>query len=127
VNLESSKGARDWFRLGIDLFNQGRYFECHEAWEEVWKRTHGPEKLFYQGLIQAAVAILHCERGNLEGAASLYEKARVKLDPLPSEHVGISLAELRLALEVFFKAALDERLPAGRPKIRRTRNRERTD
>lgn len=74
---------RDFFQEGIDLFNEGRFFECHEAWEEVWNHSHGEEKLAIQGLIQAAVAILHLERGNREGAQSLYGKAKAKLDPLP--------------------------------------------
>jgi Domain of unknown function (DUF309) len=43
-----------YFGEGINLFNNGKFFECHEAWEEVWKRSAGDEKLFYQGIIQAA-------------------------------------------------------------------------
>src|SRR5258706_506524 len=72
--------ALEFFEEGIDLFNEGKFFECHEAWEEVWKRSDGEAKLFYQGIIQAAVAILHAQRGNLNGAASMYAKASSKLD-----------------------------------------------
>ena len=91
----------DFFQQGIDLFNEGRFFECHEAWEEIWKRSDGEVKRFYQGLIQAAVAILHAQRGNLEGARSLHQKAREKLDPLTDEHMGIALGEMRVALAEF--------------------------
>jgi predicted metal-dependent hydrolase len=91
----------DFFEQGIDLFNEGRFFECHEAWEEIWKRSDGEVKLFYQGLIQAAVAILHAQRGNLEGARSLHQKAREKLDPLADEHMGLALGEMRIALANF--------------------------
>src|ERR1700736_6871416 len=90
-----------FFKEGIDLFNEGKFFECHEAWEEVWKRSDGEAKLFYQGIIQAAVAILHAQRGNLTGAASLYSKASAKLDYLPSEHMGLALGELRDGLQEF--------------------------
>ncbi len=76
------------FEQGIDLFNQGKFFECHEAWEEVWKRSAGGQKLFYQGIIQAAVAILHAQRGNLSGAASLYAKAAAKLVRYPRITIG---------------------------------------
>ena len=93
--------STDFFEQGIDLFNEGRFFECHEAWEEIWKRSDGEAKLFYQGLIQAAVAILHAQRGNLEGARSLHQKAREKLDPLADEHMGIALGEMRIALANF--------------------------
>ncbi len=77
------KSVTEFFEEGIDLFNNGKFFECHEAWEEVWKRSEGDAKLFYQGIIQAAVAILHAQRGNLTGAASMYAKASAKLDHLP--------------------------------------------
>lgn len=96
----------DFFQQGIDLFNEGRFFECHEAWEEIWKRSDGELKLFYQGLIQAAVAILHAQRGNPEGARSLYQKAREKLDPFADEHMGIALGEMRAALAEFIEMAL---------------------
>ncbi|MFY9553222.1 MAG: DUF309 domain-containing protein, partial [Blastocatellia bacterium] len=53
---------------GIDDFNSGRYFDAHEVWEEVWLRSSGDTKLFYQMLIQAAVGLHHYERGNSRGA-----------------------------------------------------------
>jgi len=95
----------DFFEQGIDLFNQGRFFECHEAWEEIWKRSDGEAKLFYQGLIQAAVAILHAQRGNLEGARSLYQKASAKLDSIPHQHMGLAVGELRVELSRFIEIA----------------------
>jgi predicted metal-dependent hydrolase len=96
----------DFYEQGIELFNEGRFFECHEAWEEIWKRSDGAIKPFYQGLIQAAVAILHAQRGNLEGARSLYEKASAKLDQIPHEHMGLAVGELRLELRQFIETAI---------------------
>ena len=114
-----SKPLAEFFEDGIELFNQGKFFECHEAWEEVWKRSDGAEKVFYQGIIQAAVAILHAQRGNLDGAASLYAKASAKLDPLPSNHMGIALEDLRHALRDFFAVALEGEPAPPPPKLRR--------
>lgn len=106
------------FDRGVALFNAGRFFECHEVWEELWKPASGEERVFYQGLIQAAAAILHAERGNLRGAASTYAKARAKLDNLGREYKGIALEGLRTALAEFFTQALagGGELPA-RPRI----------
>ena len=114
---------RDYFQEGIDLFNAGQFFECHEAWESVWNRSEGDEKIAIQGLIQAAVAILHLERGNREGAESLYAKARVKLESLPDNFRQVAMGELRKSLGEFFKSARTAKvssLPA-RPQIRRIR------
>ena len=111
----------DFYEQGIDLFNQGRFFECHEAWEEIWKRSDGELKLFYQGLIQAAVAILHVQRGNLEGARSLYQKASANLDSIPHEHMGLAIGELRVELSRFIEIASradGSPLPAS-PRLRR--------
>ncbi|MGZ6194404.1 MAG: DUF309 domain-containing protein [Candidatus Binataceae bacterium] len=111
------KDTRDLWVEGIELFNAGRFFDCHEVWEEVWKQASGAEKLFHQGMIQAAVAILHAERGNLPGARSTWNKARAKLDSLPAEHMGIALGELRVAVDAFVTSVLagDALAP---PKIR---------
>ena len=114
------KPLAEFFEDGIDLFNQGKFFECHEAWEEVWKRSDGDAKLFYQGIIQVAVAILHAQRGNLTGAASLYSKASAKLDHLPSEHTGIKLGELRDVLKEFFAISLNGATIPALPKLRRS-------
>ena len=111
----------DFYEQGIDLFNQGRFFECHEAWEEIWKRSDGELKLFYQGLIQAAVALLHAQRGNLEGARSLYQKASANLDSIPHEHMGLAVGELRVELCRFIEIASradGSPLPAP-PRLRR--------
>jgi predicted metal-dependent hydrolase len=94
---------RNWFEEGIALFNQGRFFECHEAWEQVWKRAAGEERRFYQGLIQIAVAILHRQRGNSEGAASVYAKALCNLAGLPDDYMGIALGALRRDVAAFMK------------------------
>jgi uncharacterized protein len=114
---------RNYFQEGIDLFNAGQFFECHEAWEYVWNRSEGDDKVAIQGLIQAAVAILHLERGNREGAESLYAKARAKLDPLADSFRQVAIGELRESLGEFFKSARAAKagsLPV-RPQIRRIR------
>jgi uncharacterized protein len=115
----SGNAEDNCFERGLALFNAGQFFECHEVWEEVWKRSSGAEKLFYQGLIQAAVALLHAERGNMRGAASIWAKARQKLEPLPSEHMGVALGDFRASLERFFGLVIDRKLPAVLPQLRR--------
>lgn len=52
---------------GVSLYNRGRYWEAHEALEVVWRRAVPPERDVWQGLIQAAAAMLHRERGNRHG------------------------------------------------------------
>ena len=117
----TAKTIAEHFQDGIDLFNAGRFFECHEAWEQAWLRSAGADKLFYQGMIQAAAAILHAQRGNFVGSRTLWTKAIGKLRPLPASYMGIALQELRQELERFFDSVLCGQSPLiPPPMIRRT-------
>jgi uncharacterized protein len=115
----TAHSVEELFQQGINLFNEGRFFECHEAWEQAWLRSIGEEKLFYQGMIQAAVAILHAQRGNREGTRSLRAKALDKLTPLPADYMGIALDELRRSLQEFCDLVLSGSSADGLPKIKR--------
>ena len=93
----------DLFQDGIFFFNAGRYFEAHEAWEEVWREARGPLRLFYQGLIQAAVGLHHLGQGNLKGATAQLRKSLSKLDQYPERFCRIDnkklIADLRRVLD----------------------------
>ena len=67
------------FEEGIELFNRGRFFDCHEALEEVWLEFSGDRKKFLQGLIQLTVAFHHLRNGNRVGAGRLLAAAIGKL------------------------------------------------
>jgi uncharacterized protein len=121
------------FRRGVDLFNEGKFFEAHEVWEELWLAEAEPEKTFLQGLIQVAAAFHHHERGNLRGTRSLLAAGLAKLGQFPDEHRGIALAELREGTSDWVGAVSDvqgarvRRLPriraVGRTAAKRKRSR----
>ncbi|HXQ91979.1 MAG TPA: DUF309 domain-containing protein [Nitrososphaerales archaeon] len=47
----------------IQLFNQQRYWECHEALEQIWRRETNPiEKALQQGVILSASALVHAQK-----------------------------------------------------------------
>jgi|ERR1700722_9873464 uncharacterized protein len=103
---------------GIALFNDGEYFACHEVWEELWKRSSGDARPALQGLIQAAVALLHGERGNRRGAMSVYHKAMGNLAKAPGDWMGLKLADLALALREFFDEPPKRKSSSKRPQIK---------
>jgi uncharacterized protein len=90
------------FAKGIRLFNRGNFFEAHEVWEQEWKVAEGEEKVFYQAIIQAAVALLHIQRGNYAGGVSVYLKSWAKLALLPEVWMGIELGQFRSDLRRYF-------------------------
>jgi predicted metal-dependent hydrolase len=76
---------------GIEHFNACDYFESHESWEELWTEYRGEARKFYQGLIQAAVALYHFGNGNLRGARKLHGSVHGYLDPYLPRYLGLDL------------------------------------
>lgn len=88
-----------------DLWEQRKYFECHEALEDVWRSEEDAErKQFFQGVIHCSVALVHVERQNEVGALSQYLKARNKLSGLPPEYFR---PEVRAALQFVEKELVE--------------------
>lgn len=91
------------FEAGARLFDEGRHWDAHEAWEERWRiETNAAARLFLQALIQLAAAYHKAIAvGDAASATRLLEKARAKLDATaadpswsPSE-LGVDLDALR--------------------------------
>jgi uncharacterized protein len=100
------------FARGVALFNQGKYFACHEGWEELWKRSAGDDRAALQGLIQSAAALLHARRGNRAGALSLCRKAIANLQAAPDDWFGLRLVDFREESVRWFAAfSAGEHLP----------------
>jgi predicted metal-dependent hydrolase len=94
------------YLAGIVLFNRGDYFEAHEAWEALWMDTAGPDKPFYQGLIQAAVGLCHFCNGNVRGAVKLYHSSRAYMQRFASPHLGLDTEAFWKQMEKCFAALL---------------------
>jgi len=94
------------YLAGILLFNRGDYFEAHEAWEALWMDTAGPDKPFYQGLIQAAVGLCHFCNGNVRGAVKLYHSSRSYMGRFAGAHLGLDTADFWRQMDQCFAALL---------------------
>jgi predicted metal-dependent hydrolase len=91
IEMEADNAQYDpRYLAGIVLFNRGDFFEAHEVWESLWMETFTPEKKFYQGLIQAAVGLLHFCNGNVAGAAKLYRSSRDYMLRYGSPFMGLN-------------------------------------
>lgn len=85
----------DLFEQGLEAFRQGRYFEAHELWEELWTPLAGPERRRLQGLIHFAVGLYHFERGNRIGAERQWRKGLAKTADCPPGWRGLEVERLR--------------------------------
>ncbi len=80
--------------LAVAQFNQGLYWQCHETLEEIWMSEEYPLRLFYHGLIKAAVGLLHLQRHNRVGAGKKLRDAESTLAPFIPDMMGIDIAKL---------------------------------
>ena len=98
---------------GIAYFNACEFFEAHEVWEELWKNYSGELRLFYKGLIQAAVALHHFGNGNIGGARKVYGTSRGYLEQYRPACVGLDVDKFLAELDACFAevAASSDRFP----------------
>ena len=96
---------------GLRLFNAEDFFESHEVLEELWSETQDERKKFYQGLIQAAVALFHFGNGNLGGAKKVYISCRKYLEPYRPAFEGLDLDRFLNDLQHCFQELIDDDQP----------------
>lgn len=93
---------------GLRLFNAEDFFESHEVLEDLWSETLDERKKFYQGLIQAAVALFHFGNGNLGGAKKVYLSCRKYLEPYRPEFAGLDLETFLGELAYCFQELIED-------------------
>jgi uncharacterized protein len=87
-------------RLGMEHYNEGRFFPAHEAWETAWKQARGTEdEEFFKGLSQLGAGYVHYRRGNPHGAQTLIRRALSRIGRFGPRHRGVALEPLRATLE----------------------------
>lgn len=82
------------FWQGVEQFNAGQFYACHDTLEALWIEASEPEKTFYQGILQIAVALYHLGNRNWRGAVILLGEGRNRLRRYPSNYGGINVEEL---------------------------------
>lgn len=92
------KQEREAFKRGIYLFNDGRYWDAHEAWEEVWQQLgNRPEddwEILLRGLIQLAAGVHCAQQGKIAGARGHFAKSQAKLSLYPAPFLSLDLPQI---------------------------------
>jgi uncharacterized protein len=89
---------------GAALFDAGRWFDAHEAWEDVWRVERGARRLLLQGLIQIAAAFHKgLVQGRPAGMIRLLGSGLAKLDAAGA--LASPLAPFRAEVEAWREAA----------------------
>ncbi|AUB37847.1 hypothetical protein COO91_03799 [Nostoc flagelliforme CCNUN1] len=82
------------FWQGVEQFNTGQFYACHDTLEALWIEAGEPEKTFYQGILQISVALYHLENLNWRGAVILLGEGSNRLQRYPSSYNGVDVDEL---------------------------------
>ena len=68
---EVIKSFKDTFLDALNLFNNQKWYEAHDAFEDIWNTLDGDERQIIQGILQVSVSQFHLSKGNLNGATIL--------------------------------------------------------
>ncbi len=83
----------EWLQ-GVAEFNAGEYYACHDTLEALWMDSIDPDKKFYQGVLQIAVACYHLHNRNWRGAVTLLGEGIGRLPYYQPVYAGIDVARL---------------------------------
>lgn len=83
----------EWLQ-GIDEFNAREYYACHDTLEALWMDAIDPDKKFYQGVLQIAVACYHLHNRNWRGAVTLLGEGIGRLPYYQPVYASIDVTRL---------------------------------
>ena len=90
----------------VELFNEQRYWECHEAMEQIWRRETNPkEKAMQQGVILSASALVHAQKDEDAICIGMIPRALAKLDQWDEEtYYALNVGTLRRSMEEILRS-----------------------
>jgi hypothetical protein len=73
---------------GIHLFNEQKYWECHESLEEIWLEDRNDNaRYIYWAVIQVAAVCIHYRDKKILGAQGMLAKSKEKFRKARELHV----------------------------------------
>ena len=114
MNQESAKIRKDSLFTALNLFNNHKWYEAHDAFEEIWNSVDGDERQVIQGILQVSVSQFHLSKGNLNGATILLGEGLGRIKTRTTVNLGIDLESFCRSLEnllrkLQYKETLDEK------------------
>ena len=99
MNDLTSKSFKESLQEAIDLFNNQKWYEAHDAFEDIWNDLVGDERQIVQGILQVSVSQFHLNKGNLNGAMILLGEGLGRIRDKVSDDLEIDLISLCSSLE----------------------------
>jgi len=103
MNDLTSKNFNNSLDDALDLFNNQKWYEAHDAFEEIWNGLYGDERQIIQGILQVSVSQFHLNKGNLNGAMILLGEGLGRIKSRVSVDLGLDLYSFCKSLEVLLE------------------------
>ena len=94
-----TNGFEDNFFNALNLFNNQKWYEAHDAFEDIWNTLDGDERQVIQGILQVSVSQFHLSKGNLNGATILLGEGLGRIKNRTNINLGIDLKSFCKCLE----------------------------
>ena len=114
MSEKTSKEVPELVLKGIEEFNKGEFYECHEYLEEAWMQEPRRVRFLYQGILQVGVGFYHLGNGNWRGATGLLRNGTIRLKEFEPVTLNIDVARLISDCE----QCLQELEKLGRERVR---------
>tara|TARA_B100001029_G_C14602250_1_gene204583 strand:- start:59 stop:430 length:372 start_codon:yes stop_codon:yes gene_type:complete len=99
MNQIEKRNFEDTFYNALNLFNDQKWYEAHDAFEDIWNTLDGDERQIIQGILQVAVSQFHLSKGNLNGATILLGEGLGRIKTRTNINLGIDLVSFCRCLE----------------------------
>ena len=99
MKVENKDSFEDNFLNALNLFNKQKWYEAHDAFEDIWNTLDGDERQIIQGILQVSVSQFHLSKGNLNGATILLGEGLGRIKNRTNINLGIELENFCKCLE----------------------------
>ena len=99
MNEENTESFQDPLYFALKLFNDQKWYEAHDAFEDIWNTVDGDQRQVIQGILQVSVSQFHLSKGNLNGATILLGEGLGRIKTRTNINLGIDLESFCKCLE----------------------------
>ena len=99
MKKDDTKHFEEAFLNALNLFNNQKWYEAHDAFEDIWNTLDGDERQIIQGILQVSVSQFHLSKGNLNGATILLGEGLGRIQNRTNIDFGIDLESFCKCLE----------------------------
>ncbi len=94
---------QDSLNNALNLFNKQKWYEAHDAFEDIWNTIDGDKRQIIQGILQVSVSQFHLSRGNINGATILLGEGLGRIKNRTHIDIGIDLKSFCEFLETLLR------------------------